>query len=149
MLSFYLAFIYADRPYYDYKRILCMAAFLFDVQRRNRLSQKGILKRFSLNCYGEQDTLETIRAEKTRMFEELKNKKNTKEYESWFLNYNPSEIAQEKSQKRREREREKRKKLRVLEKEKSTSKTRRNSIQTSIKNKTLKAGKRRHTIKKY
>jgi hypothetical protein len=147
MLSFYLAFIYADRPYYDIKRILCMAAFLFDVQRRNRLSQKGILKRFSLNCYGEQQTLENIRAEKTKKFEELKNKKNTKEYESWFLNYSPSELAQQKSQKRKEKEREKRRKLRLLEQEKS--KTRRNFSQTSIKNKTLKAGRRRKTMKKY
>lgn len=149
MLSFYLAFIYADRAYYDIKRILCMAAFLFDVQKRNRLSQKGILKRFSLNCYGEQQTLESIRAEKTKMFEELKNKKKTKEYESWFLNYSPAELAQEKSQKRREREREKRRKLRLLEKEKenSKSKTRRNSSQTSIKNKTLKAGRRKRTSK--
>ena len=145
MLSFYLAFIYADRPYYDYKRILCMAAFLFDVQKRNRLSQKGILKRFSLNCYGEQQTLESIRSEKTKMFEELKNKKSTKEYESWFLNYNPVEIAQEKSQKRKDREREKRRKLRILEKEHQnySSKSKTKKTQTRTQN----AGKKRRTIK--
>lgn len=156
MLSFYLAFIYADRPYYDVKRILCMAAFLFDVQRRNRLSQKGILKRFSLECYGEQQTLENIRSEKTKMFEELKNKKNTKEYESWFLNYNPAEIAQEKSQRRKEKAREKKRKLRLLEKElgqtkkrsSSGSSTSKNLKSKSISHQTQKAGKRKLKYRK-
>ena len=39
MLSFYLAFTYVDRPYYDVNRILCMAQFLFTVQQKNRLEQ--------------------------------------------------------------------------------------------------------------
>ena len=34
MLSFYLAFIYANRPYYDRDRILCMAQYLFMVQQK-------------------------------------------------------------------------------------------------------------------
>ena len=54
MLSFYLAFLYADRPYYDPDRITCMAHFLFLVQQENRLAQKGLLKRFSIECYGKQ-----------------------------------------------------------------------------------------------
>ena len=37
MLSFYLAFIYVDRPYYDKNRILCMCELLFDMQQKNRL----------------------------------------------------------------------------------------------------------------
>ena len=44
MLSFYLAFIYIDRPYYDINRLLCMSEFLFAVQEENRLRQSGILK---------------------------------------------------------------------------------------------------------
>ena len=46
MLSFYLAFLYADRPYYNgfLDRILCMSRFLFEVQQKNRLEQKGLLK---------------------------------------------------------------------------------------------------------
>ena len=35
----YLAFIYANKPYYDEGRILCMSQYLFDVQK-NRLEQK-------------------------------------------------------------------------------------------------------------
>jgi hypothetical protein len=91
MLSFYLAFIYADRIYYDINRILCMSQFLFDVQQHNRLKQTGLLKRFTINCYGKQPTLETMRFEKTEKYEELKNKRDTREYEEWFLRYIPYE----------------------------------------------------------
>ena len=90
MLSFYLAFIYADRQYYDIYRILCMAQYLFNVQARNRLEQRGVLKRFSTTCYGNQITLETIRSRKAAKFKELKNNKSTEEYEKYFLRYIPN-----------------------------------------------------------
>uniref|UniRef100_A0A6C0JU92 Poly(A) polymerase catalytic subunit domain-containing protein n=1 Tax=viral metagenome TaxID=1070528 RepID=A0A6C0JU92_9ZZZZ len=99
MLSFYLAFLYANRPYYDHDRIFCMSQYLFMVQSRNRLQQKGLLKRFSLNCIGEQPTLETMRNEKTEMFEKLKNKRDTKEYEEWFLKYTPLSVPKAKNKK--------------------------------------------------
>jgi hypothetical protein len=89
MLAFYLAFIYADRPYYDVHRILCICQYLFKAQIRNRLQQKGVLKRFSINCYGKQDTLETIRAQKANKFKELQNKKCSKEYQKYFFRYFP------------------------------------------------------------
>lgn len=91
MLSFYLAFIYADRVYYDTNRILCMSQFLFDVQQHNRLKQTGLLRRFSINCYGKQPTLESMRFEKTKKYEELKGKRDSREYEEWFLRYIPYE----------------------------------------------------------
>ena len=94
MLSFYLAFLYANRIYYDSNRILCMAEFLFNVQAKNRLKQKGLLKRFSTKCYGTQKTLTAIRAEKTNKFKKLKakkrTKKNIKEFEYNFLRYIPT-----------------------------------------------------------
>jgi hypothetical protein len=34
MLSFYLAFLYVNRPYYDPQRILCMSHYLFKVQQK-------------------------------------------------------------------------------------------------------------------
>jgi hypothetical protein len=89
MLSFYLAFLYANRPYYDKDRILCMSKYLFEVQEKNRLEQKGLLKRFSVNCMGHQETVEQMRAEKTTKFAELKDKKGTAEYDEWFLRYRP------------------------------------------------------------
>jgi hypothetical protein len=91
MLSFYLAFIYADRVYYDINRILCMSQFLFDVQQHNRLKQTGLLRRFSINCYGKQPTLESMRFEKTAKYEELKGKRESREFEEWFLRYVPYE----------------------------------------------------------
>lgn len=88
MLSFYLAFIYANKKYYNKDRIMCMASYLFEVEQRNRLQQKGLLKRFSMQCYGKQETLEDMRALKTKMH--MKLKKNTREYDEWFLKYEPS-----------------------------------------------------------
>jgi hypothetical protein len=89
MLSFYLAFLYAGEPYYDNDRILCMSKFLFDVQQKNRLSQKGLLKRFSIVCYGHQESVEEMKSLKAKKIVELKNKKGTPEYDEWFLKYNP------------------------------------------------------------
>lgn len=89
ILAFYLSFMYADMPHYDKDRLLCIAEFLFDVQRKYKLTQRGILKRFSVNCYGKQQTLDDIRSEKALKHKLLRNKKNTKEYQMWFLRYNP------------------------------------------------------------
>ena len=93
MLSFYLAFLYVERPYYNEfsERILCMSKFLFDVQQKNRLEQKGLLKRFSIICYGHQDSIEEMRAEKAKKYKELKQSKNRAGLEEWFLNYKPDQ----------------------------------------------------------
>lgn len=100
MLSFYLAFIYADKPfpYFNKDRILCMAKFLFDVEEENRLEQKGLLKRFTTTCYGTQTTLETIRAEKAEKFKELAGKRGTRDYEMWFLKYVPANMVKNDSE---------------------------------------------------
>ena len=91
MLSFWLAFLYVNRPYYDKARILCMSTYLFDVQEKNRLAQKGLLRRFSINCMGHQETVEEMRAEKAEKYIELKDNKKNPEYEDWFLRYRPIE----------------------------------------------------------
>ena len=95
MLSFWLAFLYANRPYYDKSRILCMSTYLFEVQEKNRLAQKGLLRRFSINCMGHQETVEEMRAEKSEKFLALKDKKNDPEYEEWFLKYRPLDKKEE------------------------------------------------------
>lgn len=89
MLSLYLAMIYTDKPYYDVARILCMCKFLYDIQQRNRLSQSGLLRRFGMTCYGKQETLDDIKAEKANKYQELK--RSDPEYEEWFLKYSPME----------------------------------------------------------
>jgi hypothetical protein len=94
MLSFYLAFLYADRPYYNQflDRILCMSKFLFDVQQKNRLEQKGLLRRFSITCYGHQESVEEMRAHKAEKYQEIKQRGNKNEFEEWFLNYKPDDL---------------------------------------------------------
>jgi hypothetical protein len=94
MLSFYLAFLYADKPYYNQflDRILCMSKFLFDVQQKNRLEQKGLLKRFSITCYGHQESIEEMRAARANIYKKLKQSQNTKEFDEWFLNYKPDTL---------------------------------------------------------
>jgi hypothetical protein len=93
MLSFYLAFSYVKRPYYDKERILCMSTYLFEVQEKNRLSQNGLLKRFNIDCIGHQETIEEMRANKAKKYTELT--KNSSEYEEYFLRYRPLETNNE------------------------------------------------------
>ena len=99
MLSFYLAFVYADRPYYNLflDRILCMSKYLFDVQQKNRLEQKGLLRRFSITCYGHQESVEEMRAHKAEKYKELKEKGDPAAFEELFLNYKPSDLINKKS----------------------------------------------------
>ncbi len=73
---------------------MCMSEYLFKVQLKNRLQQKGLLKRFSIECFGIQNTLEDIRSEKSRIFKMLKDKKlkpGSKLYDTYFLRYIPNE----------------------------------------------------------
>ena len=74
-----------------------MCEYLFKVQQKNRLKQKGLLKRFTLECYGDQPTIEDMRAEKTKKFQELKDKRNSREFEMWFLRYIPRENEENKN----------------------------------------------------
>jgi hypothetical protein len=88
ILSFYLAYIYTEEFSFFKDRLLCMAKFLFEIEENNRLEQKGLLKRFTMSCIGKQPTLEDIRYERTNKFNELK--KDTEEYNKWFLKYIPT-----------------------------------------------------------
>jgi len=91
ILSFYLAFYYINKPYYDKLRLLCMASFLFEVEEKNKLKQNGLLKRFSLDCYGKQETINDIRELRSKKYKQLKHDKNKKQYNLWFLKYYPAE----------------------------------------------------------
>ena len=130
MLSFYLAFLYSDRNYYDSERIVCMAQFLFEVQQRNRLQQKGLLKRFSITCYGHQETVEEMRAEKAEKFKELKDykKKQSVEYEEYFLRYRPADDLSLNEKKKDERKLKKSKTANKKTKKSETKKRGRGGI---------------------
>ena len=98
LLSFYMAFMYANRDYYDLDRLLCLSTMLFTVQQRNRLKQTGLLKRFSTTCYGTQHTLSDIRDEKTKKRNDLS--PSSKSFEEWFLNYLPKKTKKNKTKKK-------------------------------------------------
>jgi len=97
MLSFYLAFYYLNRDEYDEQRILCMSDFLVRVQEKNRLVQKGLLKRFTMECYGEQETVRDIRDKRAKKYKEFRRKRrankpiDTEEFERYFFRYVPTD----------------------------------------------------------
>jgi hypothetical protein len=122
ILSFYLGFTYLNLPEYDADRLLCMSSYLFHVQEKNRLSQKGLLKRFNIDCFGKQPTKESIRAEKASKYREIK--KGSKQYEEWFLNYNPANIERLKLEKKEKTEKTKAKKKQIEETKNKTKKKR-------------------------
>jgi len=66
---------------------------LINVQAQNRLEQKGLLKRFNINCYGNEKTLVEIRGEKALKFKELKNEHGSKEYNKYFYKYIPNKSS--------------------------------------------------------
>jgi len=86
-----------------------MSQYLFEVQQHNRLSQKGLLKRFSIECIGHQPTLEEIKEEKSKIFNKLKNNRNSDEYKKYFFNYKPGETRSKHTQKARFNKSKKRK----------------------------------------
>lgn len=118
ILRYYMAFMYSGRPYFDTQRLLCASHFLFFVQQKNRLSQQGVLRRFTMTCLGTQKTMEEIRATKATMMRKFQAEKwrtrrkgrrrgaraSKKEYERWFLRYIPTSSAkQRRMSKRRSR----------------------------------------------
>ena len=87
ILSFYLIFIFTNDEMYDIDRILCTAHMLQNIYLKNKLKNSGLLKVFTIQCLGEQETFEDILQEKRDKFKELK--KNSLEYEKWFMRYIP------------------------------------------------------------
>ena len=87
ILSFYLIFIFTNNELYDIKRILCTAYMLQNIYLRNRLKNSGLLKVYTIQCLGEQETFEDILLEKKKAFKEIK--KGDTKYEKYFLRYTP------------------------------------------------------------
>ena len=94
LLSFYLIFIYGKRNYLDVNRLLCISEYLFKVQLKNRLEQRGLLRRFTTTCIGKQNTLEDIKYNKSKIIELVKLgklSKNSEEYKINFFKYIPGD----------------------------------------------------------
>jgi len=60
-----------------------------------------LLRRFSITCYGHQESVEEMRAHKAEKYKELKQKGDKKEFEDWFLNYKPDDANGKKEKKDR------------------------------------------------
>ena len=91
--SLYLAFSYVGSMRYNKAILQNFSKEIDALAKRHRLQQSGVWRRFGLPCYGDQATLETIRSKKAAMFAKLKQKKNTPEYERWFLRYTSADTG--------------------------------------------------------
>lgn len=96
ILSFYLAFLYVNKWYYNEERILCMSQYLFDIEQENRLEQTGVLKRFTVDCLGKQKTLNDIFVIKNQKYKEFGRVYNRTaaqqaEFDKFFFKYVPSQ----------------------------------------------------------
>jgi hypothetical protein len=99
MLNMYFSFLYANDPdLYDEKRIICMCNFLFNVQQKNKLSQKGVLKRFATTCYGHQEQVDEMKLKRSKLYKKLKDQPNNPKYQYLFFNYKPGDVTQRASQ---------------------------------------------------
>ena len=101
LLSYYLTFIYCNINY-NKQRILCISRALIDIQSQYRLEKRGILKRFASTCIGIQQTYNSLKDKRTRVYEKLKNKKGSKEYNLWFFSYQPGSLEHQVKQKRKQ-----------------------------------------------
>jgi hypothetical protein len=98
ILSMYLLFMYVYKANRDeLKKLKCMAHYLYELMHTRRSLNKGLFHRFTLECYGTQETLESLRSKKMEMYKKLHKYKNSdkdskeyKEYKEWFLKYYPT-----------------------------------------------------------
>ena len=91
IMTFLLAAMYTGRPYYNNDKLLCIAQYLFIIQIKNRLANRGLLKRFTLDCIGYEQTLHERRLEKAKKYRILKKDRESKEFKELFFKYNPNE----------------------------------------------------------
>ena len=89
ILSFYLAFLFLKDTSYKINRLMCMSYYLYRMMRRRKPDMTGIFKRFNINCIGKQLTFEKMRSIKAEKYNELRKRRNTTEFEWWFLRYIP------------------------------------------------------------
>ncbi len=113
ILSFYLIFSYANKPYYNKDRLLCMSHYLFKLQMKNKNKQRGLLKRFVTNCYGKQKTIHDIREDKSKNYDKLKKNKNSKEFTYNYFKYYPSKSIKRHNKNKKNKSKTKKKKIKI------------------------------------
>lgn len=137
IMTFLLAAMYTGRPYYSNDKLLCMAQYLFIIQNKNRLVNRGLLKRFTLDCVGYEESLQERRVEKAKKYRLLKKDRDSKDFQELFFKYNPNEEKElEELLKEEKKKKKKNKTVKLL-----------NAIKDVVKNKS-KTGKKKTAKKK-
>ena len=90
IITYLLASIYSGRPYYNNDNIICTAEFIFNIMMKKLISNKGLLKRFSIDCIGNEKSLIDKLEEKNKLFKVLKHDQLSPEYNKLFFRYEPS-----------------------------------------------------------
>lgn len=96
MNNLFLAMYYSKQPNHGQERILCMTQYIAELQMKNRLNKKGILKRFSSDCIGYQESLQEVKLNKELLFKRFNRervKKSDPMYQKYFLKYTPTKFT--------------------------------------------------------
>ena len=106
MLSFILHF-YTRTSHITIAKEYYVCLNIYFCPGKNRLEQKGLQKRFTINCYGKQKH-EDSRAEKNKMYKILSDKKIALNIKNIFLNtIQPTIYLENKSKEKKKRYKEK------------------------------------------
>ena len=77
MIYFFLLFHYLDKPYYNKKRLMCMAHFVMKLAQKHSLTERdGIFSRYTHQCYGHDHPPQVLMIAKKRKYKELAKNKN-------------------------------------------------------------------------
>lgn len=72
MIYFFLLFHYLDKPYYNKKRLMCMAHFVMKLAQKHSLAEReGIFSRYTHQCYGHDHPPQVLMMDKKRKYKEL------------------------------------------------------------------------------
>jgi len=85
MMNFFLAYTMFAKDIYNPADILCLASELVNIQEDHIGEKKGVMKRFSLNCVGDQKSKRTLLKTRKMMRDTLAY--GTPEWDFYFLKY--------------------------------------------------------------
>ena len=70
MLSFYYAFLFSERDYFDHVKIKQMIETLYHLRKSSKNNKNIRYKEFQLNCYGKQKFLKNLKIERYKRIKE-------------------------------------------------------------------------------
>jgi hypothetical protein len=99
LLQFFLSTLYAPKEFLESKteqRFLCTAEHLVNLANGSKQKYKILTP---LTCLGTQKDLVSMRAEKSDLFNKLKEDRNSREFIELFFNYTPTDLTKTQRQK--------------------------------------------------